>query len=98
MPSDCPIGPIPSSVELALARSVAGAGARLAGQVREKRRKERIRKSTRALIPTAVAERLPEELSDAEAVGLSRYLDSPDFEEIALQVSLVRLLGDQKWD
>jgi len=87
-----------SGIEAAAGRTLARASGHLIKAVGEKRHKTRIRLDSRALVPVKVSDQLLDELSDSETAGLVRYLESPDFEEIALQLTLGRLLQDKNWD
>ncbi|BAL87507.1 putative regulatory protein [Actinoplanes missouriensis 431] len=87
-----------TGLEPGVIRAVSKAGQSAFGWATEKRRKKRVRASSLALTNAAVANDVLAELDDEQTAELARFLDSPDFEEIALQVVLARLLDDVKAD
>jgi hypothetical protein len=87
-----------SGIESAIGRALGRTGGYLAKAAGEKRRKDRVRRDSRAVVPVRVAERLLDELSDEQTAALRRYLESPDFEEIALHLTLGQLVSGTGWD
>ena len=83
-----------SGLEAIVARALAEVGQKLFSTVKTRREKKRLHQDARTLVPIRVAEGLLAELDAAEARRLSDYLVSPDFEEIALQFALGRLVND----
>ncbi|MCP2256572.1 NACHT domain-containing protein [Streptoalloteichus tenebrarius] len=87
-----------SGLEAPVARVLVQVGQKLLGTVRGRRARSRLREDTRALVSTRVAEGFLAELDPEEIHRLGEYLLSPDFEEIALQFTLGRLLNDVPWE
>ncbi|MGC4887213.1 NACHT domain-containing protein [Micromonospora sp. DT227] len=61
-------------------------------------RSERLRDSARPALSVKLSSELLEELSGDQLAGLQRYVSSPDFDEVALHVTLAELLPNQDPD
>jgi hypothetical protein len=84
-----------SGLETGVARAVVKAGQWVAGRTASKINDYEVRGASRALTNGEVARSLLAELSDAQTGELSRFLSSPELDEIALQLVLARLLNDR---
>ncbi|MEJ2856477.1 MULTISPECIES: NACHT domain-containing protein [unclassified Saccharothrix] len=87
-----------SGLEAAAGRAAATVGKKLFEGTRHRVRVAQVRDRSRAVTAAAVADAFVLELTSAEAQALAHYLTSPDFEEIAHQMALWRLLNDQRPD
>jgi hypothetical protein len=85
-----------TGLEGPVASAVMQAAQKLFGTAKSRRYQQQVRKSTRTLVPTTVAQGLLAELTAAEVRRLKDYLASPDFEEIALQFVLGRQLKGKR--
>ena len=75
-----------SGLEPAIVRAVGPIVRQAAGRLRQERKLRRVRDQARPLMAGQVAETLVDELDPHDAALLARYLTSPDFEHVALQV------------
>jgi hypothetical protein len=89
---------VASGLEGPAARAIGQVAWKLYGKAKTRRASKRIRADARTLVPIRVAEGFLAELSEAETTGLDDYLASPDFEEIAHQFVLGRIIKDVPWD
>src|ERR1700741_5308075 len=89
---------VTSGLEGQAARAIGRAMERLFGMVKSRRGNRQLRDQARTLPTGRVAAGLLEEMDEAEIGRLDNYLTSPDFEELALQFVLGRLLEDVSWD
>jgi hypothetical protein len=87
-----------SSLELVASRALTRALTALARRALTARRSGEIKDSARTTISVKLSSELLEELTAAQLAGLSRYLSSPDFDEVALHVALAELLPNQDLD
>ncbi len=85
-----------TGIEQWTGRTAAKAGGKLLGAAHRHLRKKEVRRDSRALVAREVADRFLGSLDGERAERLRRYLGSPDFEEVALQLTLWRLLRDEK--
>ena len=85
-------------LETALAKAAAKAGKWAAGRALAAEYQRRLTETSHTVISAHVAQTALEQLGDAQIQSLSSYLESPDVEEIALQVVLARLLNYQRAD
>jgi hypothetical protein len=92
-----------TSVEAQAARTVGKAAMRLGARLIEASRRGELLQTARPTIPVAMADGLLDELSTEETAGLAAYLDSPDFEHLAVQLVVTTRFAagtasrDQKW-
>ncbi|GAA1301526.1 NACHT domain-containing protein [Saccharothrix xinjiangensis] len=85
-----------TGIEAAAGRTAAKAGGKLLGAAHRHLRRKKVRRDSRALVAREVADRFLGSLGGERAERFLRYLGSPDFEEVALQLTLWRLLRDQE--
>lgn len=85
-----------TGIEAAAGRTAAAVGSKLFGAARRHVQAKQVRDSSRAAAARRVADDFVASLDGARAESLSRYLASPDFEEVALQLALWRLLRDHE--
>lgn len=85
-----------SGLEAAAGRTAAKVGGKLFGAAKQSLARKRVRRDSRALTAVRVADEFMASLDGPQAERVVRYLESPDFEEIALQLTLWRLLQDKK--
>lgn len=85
-----------SGLEAAAGRTAANVVARLAGKVGRARRNRRIRDDSRTAVATQVSDDLLTALNESQIKAMQKYVNSPDFEEIALQLALSQLLHDRE--
>lgn len=83
-----------SGLEPYVERVLTLAGKKLFGRAKNRWMSGRVRGDARTLVPPRVAERLLDELNEAQAHRLYAYVSSPDFEEVALQYMLGQFLND----
>jgi hypothetical protein len=81
---------VPSGFEAGLSKVTARIVGQILSRVRNDARTRALSESARPLMAPATADGLLGELSLAEATALSDYLESPDFEQVALQAFLFR--------
>jgi hypothetical protein len=86
-----------TSVEVQAARTAGKAAIRLGARLIDASQRSQLLYAGRPTIPVAVADGLLQELSPGEAAGLAGYLDSPDFEHLAVQLVVVARFPDRKW-
>ncbi len=87
-----------SGAEVPVGKAAAKATTKLINSVRTWQYRQRLRRDARPFISPSVTSRLLHELTDDEASRLDEYLDSPDLEEIAVQLAVARMLRDEKED
>ncbi|XVS65948.1 NACHT domain-containing protein [Actinosynnema sp. CA-299493] len=85
-----------TGLEAAAGRTAAKVGGKLFGAAKQSLARKRVRRDSRALTAVRVADEFMASLDGPQAERVLRYLESPDFEEIALQLTLWRLLQDKK--
>jgi NACHT domain len=86
-----------SNVEVQVARTAGKAAMRLGARLVEASRRDELLYAARPMIAMRTADGLLEELSPEETAGLAGYLDSPDFEQLAVQLVVVARYQDQRW-
>ncbi|TQM80425.1 NACHT domain-containing protein [Saccharothrix saharensis] len=85
-----------TGIEAAAGRTAATAGSKLFGAARRHWGAKKTRDDSRTLTARRVADDFLASLDGPQAESLLRYLRSPDFEEVALQLTLWRLLRDRE--
>ncbi|MEU4764601.1 NACHT domain-containing protein [Actinosynnema sp. NPDC023794] len=85
-----------TGLEAAASRTAAKVGGKLFGAAKQSLARKRVRRDSRTLTAVRVADEFMASLDGTQAERVLRYLESPDFEEIALQLTLWRLLQDKK--
>lgn len=81
-----------------MARVLAQAAQKLYGTAKRRREQRVLREETRTLVPARVARGPISELDEAQAHRLDAYLNSPEFEEIALQYLLGNAVHRAQWE
>ncbi|MEU4807159.1 NACHT domain-containing protein [Actinosynnema sp. NPDC023587] len=84
-----------SGLEAAAGRTAATVAGKIVGRLGQERQHRVLRDVVRAAVPSQVADDFVAALDGRQAEALNRYLASPDFEEVALQLALWRLLRDR---
>jgi hypothetical protein len=87
-----------TGIEQLAGRTAAKVGEKLFGAVQRARRTEKVRLDSRAFADQRVADDFAASLDAGQTERLVRYLNAPDFEEIALQLTLMWLFRDQNDD
>lgn len=85
-------------LETALGKAAIKAGSWATGRVVAAELQRRLIETSRSIIAARAARDALNRLDDLQTRQLADYLESPDFEEIALQLILARLLNFQKLD
>lgn len=87
-----------TALESAMSRALSHVTQRLVISAKNSWLTRQSRDSARTLLSSQVVDELLADMTPTELKQLDRYLASPDFEEIALQYLLGRMLKDEPWE
>ncbi|MEV4716680.1 NACHT domain-containing protein [Micromonospora noduli] len=86
-----------SNVEVQVTRTAGKAVMRLGARLADAARRDGLLFTARPTVAVGIADSLLRELSPEETLALAKYLDSPDFEHLAVQLVVVARYQDQRW-